>query len=102
MGVIKILGVIPKLSLNISFVASYSNKLIFTQSVRQKSAGYYFDSMLYRRYSISADAQHIDGKLRVLRVYRCAERLHRGRSGGMVEFLRFFSSIPTNVNTAYA
>ena len=29
MGVIKILGVIPKLSLNISFVASYSNNLIF-------------------------------------------------------------------------
>ena len=52
-----------------------------------KNIGYYFDSMDYRRYSTAAYAQHTDGKLRVLRVYRCAERLRRTRCGGTMEFL---------------
>ena len=39
MGVIKILGIIPNLSLNISFVASYSNTSIFRR-VKNSSNNY--------------------------------------------------------------
>ena len=39
MGEIKILGIIPKLSLIISFVASYSNKSIFR---RVKNSSIYY------------------------------------------------------------
>ena len=58
-----------------------ASQLCSTQSVQQKNIGYYFDSMDYRRYSTAVDAQHTDGKLRVLRVYWCADHFCRRQCG---------------------
>jgi len=44
MGVIKILEIIPKLSLNIGFVASYSDKSIFRPV---KNSSFYYVPRIY-------------------------------------------------------
>ena len=59
----------------------------FLLSPSSKNIGYYFDSKDYCRYLTAADIQHTDGKLRVLRVYRCAERFYRRRCGWAIQFL---------------